>query len=120
MGAEYIITQMFFDFRLYRDFVEKARAIGIEVPIIPGLKPLVSKTQIQSIPSSFHVNIPAELVGLIEEARTREQAFAGGVRYLASLVEQLIDYGVPGIHVFTMGQGRAAKALLEAVFAGRR
>jgi methylenetetrahydrofolate reductase (NADPH) len=117
MGAEYIITQMFFDFPQYKNFVERAREIGIQVPIIPGLKPLVNKTQIMTIPSSFHVNIPAELVGLIEEARTREQAFASGVRYLARLTEQLIAYGVPGIHVFTMGQGRAAKALLEAVFA---
>jgi methylenetetrahydrofolate reductase (NADPH) len=119
MGAEYIITQMFFDFPQYKNFVEQARAIGIQVPIIPGLKPLVNKTQILTIPSSFHVNIPAELVGLIEDARTREQAFANGVRYLARLTEQLIAYGVPGIHVFTMGQGRAAKALLEAVFAGK-
>ena len=120
MGAEYIITQMFYDFHLYKEFVEKARAIGIQVPIIPGLKPLVNKKQIQSIPSSFHVNIPSELVGLIEDARTREQAFAGGVRFMARLVEQLLDYGVPGIHVFTMGQGHATKALLEAVFAGKR
>jgi methylenetetrahydrofolate reductase (NADPH) len=120
MGAEYIITQMFFDFHQYKNFVEQARAMGIDVPIIPGLKPLVSKTQILTIPSSFHVNIPAELVGLIEDARTRDQAFANGIRYLARLTEQLIVYGVPGIHVFTMGQGRAAKALLETVFAGRR
>ena len=77
MGAEYIITQMFFDFRQYKNFVEQARAMGIEVPIIPGLKPLVSKSQVLTIPSSFHVNIPAELVDIIEEARTREQAFAG-------------------------------------------
>jgi methylenetetrahydrofolate reductase (NADPH) len=119
MGAEYIITQMFYDFHQYRNFVEKARAIGIHVPIIPGLKPLVGKKQILAIPSSFHVNIPAELVALIEDARTREQAFANGVRFLARLAEQLIAYGVPGIHVFTMGQGRAAKALLETVFAGK-
>lgn len=118
-GAEYIITQMFYDFRIYKEFVEKARAIGIQVPIIPGLKPLVSRKQIQSIPSAFHVNIPGELVGLIEEARTREQAFAGGVRFMARLVEQLLEYGVPGIHVFTMGQGRAPQALLEAVFAAK-
>lgn len=118
-GAEYIITQMFYDFRIYKEFVEKARAIGIQVPIIPGLKPLVSRKQIQSIPSAFHVNIPGELVGLIEEARTREQAFAGGVRFMARLVEKLLEYGVPGIHVFTMGQGRAPQALLEAVFAAK-
>jgi methylenetetrahydrofolate reductase (NADPH) len=120
MGAEYIITQMFYDFTQYRDFVEKARAIGIQVPIIPGLKPLVNKRQIMTIPSSFHVNIPTELVGLIEDARTKDQAFANGVRFMAKLVEQLITYGVPGIHVFTMGQGHATKALLEMVFAGKR
>jgi methylenetetrahydrofolate reductase (NADPH) len=116
MGAEYIITQMFFDFQKYKVFVEKARAIGIEVPIIPGIKPLISKKQMLSIPSAFHVNIPAELVGLIEEARTREQAFANGIGYMARMTEQLIAYGVPGIHVFAMGQGRAARALLEIVF----
>ncbi|MFH2107218.1 MAG: methylenetetrahydrofolate reductase [Chrysiogenia bacterium] len=120
MGGEYIITQMFYDFRQYKAFVEQARAIGILVPIIPGIKPLVSKKQITTIPSSFHVNIPAELVASIEAARTREQEFANGVRFLARLAEQLIDYGVPGIHVFSMGQGRAAKALLETVFAGKR
>ncbi len=115
-GAEYVITQMFFDFRLYKEFVEKARAIGIQAPIIPGLKPLVNRRQIQTVPSAFHVNIPAELVSLVEEARTREQAFAGGIRYMARLVERLLEYGVPGIHVFTMGQGHATRALLDAVF----
>ncbi len=115
-GAEYVITQMFFDFRLYKEFVEKARAIGIQAPIIPGLKPLVSRRQIQTVPSAFHVNIPAELVALVEEARTKEQAFAGGIRYMARLVERLLEYGVPGIHVFTMGQGHATRALLDAVF----
>lgn len=118
-GAEYVITQMFYDFRLYKEFVEAARAIGIQAPIIPGLKPLVSRSQVEAIPSAFHVNIPAELVGLIEEARTREQAFAGGIRYMARLVERLLEYGVPGLHVFTMGKGSAARALLEAVFAPR-
>jgi methylenetetrahydrofolate reductase (NADPH) len=120
MGAEYIITQIFYDFQQYRDFVEKARAIGIQVPIIPGLKPLVNKRQIMTIPSTFHVNIPSELVGLIEDARTREQAFANGVGFMAKLVEDLIAYGVPGIHVFTMGQGHATKALLETVFGKKR
>jgi methylenetetrahydrofolate reductase (NADPH) len=119
-GAEYVITQMFYEFRLYKEFVEKARAIGIQAPIIPGLKPLVGRKQIQTIPSSFHVNIPAALVNAIEEARTKEQAFSAGIRHMAALVEELIAYGVPGIHVFTMGQGHAARALLEAVFAGKR
>jgi methylenetetrahydrofolate reductase (NADPH) len=120
MGAEYIITQMFFDFELYKNFVEKARAIGINVPIIPGLKPLVSKKQLLNIPSAFHVNIPVALVNLIEEARTPEQAFSQGVRYMARLAEQLISYGIPGLHVFTMGQGRSALALLEMVFGKKR
>ncbi|MBN2399323.1 MAG: methylenetetrahydrofolate reductase [Candidatus Aminicenantes bacterium] len=116
MGAEYIITQMFFDFEIYKHFVEKARDMGIHVPIIPGLKPLVSKKQLFDIPSTFHVNIPVELVNLIEESRTPEQAFTQGVRYMARLAEQLITYGVPGLHVFTMGYGRSTLALLEMVF----
>ena len=55
-------------------------------------------------------------MALVEEARTKEQAFAGGIRYMARLVERLLEYGVPGIHVFTMGQGHATRALLDAVF----
>ncbi len=119
-GAEYIITQMFFDFHIYKNFVEKARAIGIKVPIIPGLKPLVSKKQLSNIPSTFHVNIPVELVTLIEEARTPEQAFGKGVRFMADLAERLLAYGIPGLHVFTMGHGRSAQALLEMVFGKKR
>jgi methylenetetrahydrofolate reductase (NADPH) len=120
MGAEYVITQMFFDFELYKNFVEKARAIGITVPIIPGLKPLVSKKQLLNIPSTFHVSIPAELVNLIEDARTPEQAFQKGVQYMARQAERLIDFGIPGLHIFTMGHGRSALALLEMLFGHTR
>ena len=97
MGAEYIITQMFFDFQLLQGSSwKKPGPSASRCPIIPGLKPLVSKKQSLNIPSAFHVNIPVELVDLIEDARTREQAFANGVRYMARLAEQLIAYGVPG------------------------
>lgn len=120
MGAEYIITQMFYDFQIYKNFVEKARAIGITVPIIPGLKPLVSHKQLLNIPSAFHVNIPVGLVNLIEEARTPAQAFDKGVRFMAGLAEQLIAFGIPGLHVFTMGQGRSAQALLGLLFGNNR
>ncbi len=113
MGAEYIVTQMFFDFKVFKNFVEKARDIGIKVPIIPGIKPITNKKLLSNIPKTFYVNIPKKLVGLIENARTKEQAFKNGTLYMANLANKLIEYRVPGIHVFTMGKGKSTKALLE-------
>jgi methylenetetrahydrofolate reductase (NADH) len=112
-GADYLITQMFFDFDLYKDFVEKVRNIGINVPIIPGIKPLIKKKFLKMIPRAFFVDIPDKMVNLFEAARTSEEELKAGTSYMTELVEKLLDYGVPAIHLFTMGQGRSTKALLS-------
>ena len=104
---------MFFDAGIYRDFVRKARETGITAPIIPGIKPLISRKQMDLIPRTFSVMIPPALVRIIEEARTAEQEFASGVDYTARMIERLLAEGAPGFHLFTAGRGRAAKALLE-------
>lgn len=115
-GACYVITQMFFETQTYLDFVARARSIGIMVPILPGLKPVISLRQVEELPSTFHVSIPDRLVAGLESARTREQAFDFGVAYMADLAQELLAAGAPGLHLFTMGRGKSAKALLERVF----
>jgi len=115
-GAEFVFTQMVFDFEVYKKFVERAAAFSINVPIIPGLKPVVSLKTVYSLPRKFSVTIPEELVNRLQEARTPEEEFRVGTEYMANLVEKLLDYGAPGIHLFTMGKGQAARALLEAVY----
>lgn len=114
-GADYIITQIFFNFDYYRRFVEKAREIGITVPIIPGIKPVIRRKSLQRIPRDFYIDIPQEFVAAFEQARTEKEEFLAGTQYITSLVEKLIDYGVPAIHLFTMGKGRSSKALLENI-----
>lgn len=115
-GAEFIITQMFFSFDYFRNFVEKAREAGIHVPIIPGIKPITKPGQIRQIPGRFYVNMPIELVNAVEDARTKQDAFKGGIDYTTRLVHQLLEYGVPGIHVFTQETSEDTRALLTNVF----
>lgn len=115
-GADYIITQMFFDFEIYKNFVEMAREIGINVPIIPGIKPIVQMKSMLKIPSTFFVSIPNAFVSMMQQARTPQEEFKVGTKYMSELVDKLLNYGVPGIHIFTMGRGKSTRALLEVVF----
>ncbi len=115
-GAHYIITQMFFEFQVYKNFVEKARSIGIKVPILPGIKPITSVNQLLSLPRDFHISIPSKLVEAMENAKTPNEARKIGINYVRELCQQLIDFGVQGIHIYTMGKGTAAQELLTAIF----
>ncbi len=115
-GADYIITQMFFDFEKYKFFVNEARKIGIKVPIIPGIKPVTSKRQVMQLPGIFHVTLPDKLVNGILDAKTKEEAFKNGVDFTVELVEKLLDFNAPGIHIFTMDSGKSVKMVLQSVF----
>jgi methylenetetrahydrofolate reductase (NADPH) len=115
-GAHYIITQMCFDFNYFKNFTEKAREIGIDVPIIPGIKPLSSVNHLNSIPRNFHVSIPSHIVEAMENARTAEQVRKVGIQKTAELCQQLIDYKIPGIHIYTMGRGGATRDLLKILY----
>jgi methylenetetrahydrofolate reductase (NADPH) len=117
-GADYIITQMCFDINAMQNFVAKSREAGITVPIIAGIKPVTSMAQIEMIPRAFNVNIPMELIKSIESAKTKKEEFANGIKFMENYVRQLLDLGLPGIHVFTMGKGAPAKALLSSLFGG--
>lgn len=112
-GADYIITQMVFDAEVYKSFVERCRMVGIDVPIIPGIKPVVSKSSVFNIPKKFFVNIPQKLVEAIDNAKTKEEEFRIGIGFTVELVEKLIEYGAPGIHVFTMGRGEESCEVIK-------
>jgi methylenetetrahydrofolate reductase (NADPH) len=115
-GADYIITQMVFAARPFRDFVDRARAIGIQVPIIPGIKPVTNARHLVTIPREFHVDLPEELVGLITGAATPTDAARAGVEFATRLCRELLRLDVPGLHFYTMGKGRATAEVLKATF----
>lgn len=101
-GASYIVTQMFFDNKKYFEFVDKCRAAGIDVPIVPGLKPLTRKYQLNSIPRKFFINFPEELVK--EVAKTDEKNINQvGIEWCIAQSKELKAAGVPCLHYYTMG-----------------
>jgi len=110
-GAAYITTQMFFDNAHYFSFVERCREIGISVPIVPGLKIITTKRQLQLLPSRFHVDIPEELAGEVEEAQPK-QVREVGIQWAIRQCESLFDYGVPCVHFYIM---QSAKTVQKVV-----
>ena len=115
-GAEYIITQMFFDNRRYFDFVNRCRDNGIDVPIIPGIKPLTTATQLSVLPQVFHVDLPDELVAAVESAKTKDQVREAGIAWCTRQAEELLDRGVPTLHFYTMGKANPTVEIARRVF----
>jgi len=115
-GADYIVTQMFFDNQVYFDFVEKCRENDIHVPIIPGLKPLATKKQLQRIPQFFHINYPEALVDEVLKCKSDEAIYQLGIEWAIQQSKELIDYGVPCLHYYTMGRGKNILKVVEQVF----
>ncbi len=112
-GAHYITTQMCFDNKQYFNFVERCRDVGIEAPIIPGLKILTSKRQLQSIPSRFFVEIPEALAAEIEEATKPEHVVDIGVEWARAQTEELMEAGVPCVHFYIMQRAGVVKRVVE-------
>ncbi|MGI8599053.1 MAG: methylenetetrahydrofolate reductase [NAD(P)H] [Chitinophagaceae bacterium] len=103
-GAEYITTQMFFDNKNYFDFVKACRAYSINVPIIPGLKPVSSRKQLNVIPRTFHVDIPEELSNEILKCKTDADVEIVGTEWLLHQSKELVAGGVPVLHYYTLGK----------------
>ncbi|MGM9787207.1 MAG: methylenetetrahydrofolate reductase [NAD(P)H] [Candidatus Cryptobacteroides sp.] len=114
-GSDYIITQMFFDNKVYYDFVDKCRKAGITVPIIPGLKPLSTARQVSLLPESFSLNIPFELTEAIRKAGDDKDAvYEIGTEWCTQQCKDLIAHGVPAVHFYTMGKtGNIIRILKE-------
>jgi methylenetetrahydrofolate reductase (NADPH) len=115
-GAEYIVTQMFFDNEAYFKFVDDCRAIGITVPIIPGLKPLTTKSQLQVLPHYFHINLPEELVDLVDHSKSDKDVKQIGIDWCIQQSKELMERGAPVLHYYTMGKADTTKAIAKAVF----
>ena len=103
-GADYIVTQMFFDNQQYFDFVNLCRENDINIPIIPGLKPMSTNKQLTLLPQRFHLNIPNPLVDEVLKCKTNEQVRQVGVEWAIQQTKELIEFGAPCIHFYTMGK----------------
>lgn len=115
-GADYIVTQMFFDNQKYFDFVKRCRDIGITVPIIPGLKPITTMRHIQFLPKFFHVDFPDELAEQLVHCKSNEEVREVGIEWGVKQSKELVDFGVPCLHYYTMGKSKVVKAIASQVF----
>lgn len=115
-GAEYIVTQMFFDNRKYFDFVERCRKAGINVPIIPGIKPINTLRDIELLPRAFHIDLPEELVREVQKCKTNQEAKEVGIEFCIAQSKELVRAGVPAIHYYTIGISDNIRKIASAVF----
>jgi methylenetetrahydrofolate reductase (NADPH) len=115
-GAQYIMTQMFFDNKKYFEYVDSCRSIGINVPIIPGLKPITNKKQLTILPDIFFVDIPADLRNAMEAAITDEACEQVGTEWLIQQSKELKAAGVPVLHYYTLGKPQVIKNVCKGVF----
>ncbi len=115
-GADYIITQMFFDNRKFFEYVDKCRAAGITVPIIPGLKPLSTKKQLNQIPHRFNVDLPDDLVMAVVKAADAEAVKQVGIEWCIAQSRELIAAGIPVLHYYSMGKSENIRQIAKAIF----
>lgn len=113
LGAHYAVTQLFYDNQKYFDFVEKARAMGITIPIIPGIKPFAKLSQLTVVPKTFHCDLPQELAAEAVKCKTDEDAQQLGVEWATEQCRQLFDAGIGRIHFYTVSAVNSVKTVAE-------
>lgn len=116
LGAEYIVTQMFFDNQKYFEFVEKCREAGITVPIIPGIKPITSKSQTTILPKTFHIDLPEALADEVEKCKDNAAVKEVGIQWCIQQSKELIRHGVPTLHFYSMGKSDPIYRIAKALF----
>ncbi len=116
IGAEFIVTQMFFDNSKYKSFVEKCRENDINVPIIPGLKPITNSKQLISLPKIFHLDIPLELSEAIMACKCEKDVKEVGIEWMIEQCKELKELGAPVLHFYTMGNSGPTKRIAQALF----
>ena len=116
LGANYVVTQMFFDNKKFFDFVKAARDIGITVPIIPGLKPIAVKRHLQLLPKVFRIDLPQDLIDAVETCKNNKEVRQIGIDWAIEQSKELKAAGVPVLHYYSMGKSDNIKAIAEAVF----
>lgn len=115
-GADYIVTQMFFDNKKYFEFVDKCREAGINVPIIPGIKPLTTKSQLTILPQIFHIDLPEELADEAESCKDNARVKQVGIEWAIKQSKELIKYGAPTIHFYSMGKSDPIYKIAKELF----
>ncbi|HEY9197429.1 MAG TPA: methylenetetrahydrofolate reductase, partial [Mucilaginibacter sp.] len=116
MGAQFIVTQMFFDINKYKEFVNGCRANGINVPIIPGLKPITTSKQLVTLSKTFHIDIPDDLSDAIHACATEKDVKEVGIEWMINQCKELIAFGAPVLHFYTMSNAGPTKRIAEAIF----
>lgn len=115
-GAEYIVTQMFFDNKVYFEFVKQCREIGINVPIIPGLKILTSKNQARVLSKTFKIDIPDALLDAVDKCKNDAEAKEVGIEWAIQQSRELVEHKAPCLHFYTMGTSETTRRVASAVF----
>jgi methylenetetrahydrofolate reductase (NADPH) len=115
-GASYIVTQMFFDNKKYFDFVDLCRKEGITVPIVPGIKPIRLIKDLQLLPQVFNIDIPEALACELEKAKNNEQASKIGVEWTINQSKELMKFGVPSLHYYTIGKSDNIREIAKSLF----
>ena len=115
-GADYIVTQMFFDNKKYIEFVKSAREIGINVPIIPGIKPIATKGHLQMLPKVFKIDLPEDLISAVENAKDNMAVKQLGIEWTINQCRELLDFGVPVLHFYSMGKSDNIKKIARELF----
>ena len=115
-GADYVVTQMFFDNQRYFKFVTMAREIGITIPIIPGIKPLAIQKHLQLLPQVFKIDLPEALIKEVNSCSSNAQIRQVGVEWAIQQSKELLDFGVPVLHYYSMGKSDNIKAIASQLF----
>ncbi|WP_417291302.1 methylenetetrahydrofolate reductase [NAD(P)H] [Corallibacter sp.] len=115
-GADYVVTQMFFDNKKYFEFVEAAKQAGITVPIIPGIKPIATKRHLQLLPQVFKIDLPEDLINAVESCKDNKAVRQVGVEWAIKQSKELQNAGVPVLHYYSMGKSDNIKAIAEQLF----
>lgn len=115
-GAEYIVTQMFYDNQKYFEFVDRCRAEGITIPIIPGLKPIATARQLTLLPNLFHIDIPEDLADAVLQAKNNNEIYQIGIEWCIQQSKELMAKGAPVLHYYSMGKSDNIQQVAKALF----
>lgn len=115
-GATYFISQMFFDNSRFFEFIKKCRNEGINVPILPGIKPITKKQHLNMLPKTFKIDIPEKLASRIRDCKNDEEAKAVGIEWTIDQCKELLDFGLPGIHFYTMSASDSVEKIADKIF----
>ncbi len=116
LGAEYVVTQMFFDNKKYFDFVDRCREAGINVPIIPGIKPITTKSQSHILPTTFHIDLPDDLADEVEKCKDNHEVKEVGIKWAIEQSRELVKRGVPTLHFYSMGKSDPIYRIAKELF----